>query len=181
MTASASLQSAVKLIGYVSGVLTGPDFINTFKGNNMKFLLMIVMPLVLLMGIQASASEFHGHKVNEYLWDFSADGGSDTVAISLSGKEGARPLPLHAVITDINVWVETAVAGTGSTYSIGNSASATAFVNAASVGTMIQDYVVSPAVVPYAVSAANKQDVKLTIGTQASTGGKVHARIAYDY
>lgn len=146
----------------------------------MKLILALTM-LLAMVGSYASASEIHGHKVNEYIWDFDVDGGSDLAAISLSAKSGARALPLHAVITGVSCWVETAAVGANSVYSLGNTASSTAYLSSVAVATLVKDYVVSPAVVPYAVSAANKEDILLTIGTQVATAGKLHCWMHYDY
>ncbi len=61
-----------------------------------------------------------GVQIEEYVYDFDVDGGAIST-ISLSAKAGAKSLPLGAMVLDVIVYVETAVAAPGSlTMDVGN-------------------------------------------------------------
>lgn len=64
-----------------------------------------------------------GHRlVQEYIYDFSVDGGANGTAIPLETKAGYAPVPVGAVIMGVTARVVTAVVGTSSTVSWGHSA-----------------------------------------------------------
>lgn len=65
-----------------------------------------------------------GRQVQEYLYDFSVDGGVKDANIDLSAKAGYDPIPIGAVITGVTAKVLTAVTGSSSTVSWGHSANA---------------------------------------------------------
>lgn len=56
----------------------------------------------------------------EYVYDFSVDGGVKDAAIVLSDKAGYAPLPVGAIVKSVVAYVEAAVVGTSSTLIWGN-------------------------------------------------------------
>jgi hypothetical protein len=81
------------------------------------------LALLLVMGFsaqsQAACKKNSGVQVQEYLYDFSVDGGSNSTSITLSNKAGYAPLPTGAIVTAVDYSVLTSVAGTSSTVSWG--------------------------------------------------------------
>ncbi len=148
-----------------------------------NFLFMVALLFaVFTVPTVVKASELHGGvHVNEYVWDFAVSGGSSTVAIQLDALDGNHKLPVHATVTNFTAWVETAAVGASGTYSVGNASSSTAYMSSVAVATLVKDYVVSPAVVPYAITGSTLADMKLTIATTAASAGKIHFYVEYRY
>lgn len=74
-----------------------------------------------------SAFKNDGKLVQEYLYDFSVDGGVKDANIELSAKSGYARLPIGAIVTAVTAKVITAVVGSSSTVSWGHSANPDGF------------------------------------------------------
>lgn len=131
----------------------------------------------------------------EYLWDFSVDGGAVS-AIALSSKNGKDSLPLGAVVVDVVAKVETLCTSGGSaTLAWGPTADADGFsgpaiaVASLTAGAvfgreqkpaLLQDDTAKAAKY-HSCIVANDADFKVTIGTAAMTAGKVSFTVLYVY
>lgn len=140
-------------------------------------------------------SEFKndGLKVMEYVYDFDVDGGA-TGAIDLSAKDGYRILPDNALVIDVVAFVETAVAGTSSTLTWGNTTDADGYSGAAiAEATLVADYIhngqgqatallwddTNDHQTYFLANSANDRDFSVTIGTADLTAGKVKFFVMY--
>ena len=140
-------------------------------------------------------SEFKndGLKVQEYVYDFSVDGGA-AGAISLSSKAGARTLPDNAIVQSVVAFVEAAVVGTSSTLSWGNTGNAAGYSGTAiAEATLVLDYIHNGATqgsallwddtndhdTMFLANSANDRDFSVTIGTADLTAGKVKFFVTY--
>jgi hypothetical protein len=137
---------------------------------------------------------FEGEKhVEEYVYDFSVSGGAAS-AITLSDVSGKEPIPVGAIITDIHMYVETAMTSGGSaTIAVGNGDDADGYLAATAFDTWSANDVVR--VGEYAgalvwddtndhkldvyVADANDGAFKLTIATAALTAGKLRFYVEY--
>ena len=130
--------------------------------------------------------------VQEYIYDFDVDGGT-TGAIDLSAKAGYSPLPDNAIIKDVTMLVETAVAGTSSTVAVGNTTDPDGYMAAIAEATLVADYVTAAGVqagallwddtndhmIPFLCNSANDRVFSITIGTADLTAGKVRFMVEY--
>lgn len=139
-----------------------------------------------------------GMKTQEYVYDFATDGGAIST-ISLSGKAGAKLLPVGAIVKSVNARVLTACTSGGSaTVAWGNTADpdgysgvaiAVASLTANAVFNGAEDATNPSALLfnntndemkPYAVtSTANTQDFSVTIATAALTAGKISFTVEF--
>lgn len=134
-----------------------------------------------------------GLQVQEYLYDFDADGGA-TGAISLSSKAGYASLPDNAIVQEVHAFVETAVAGTSSTLAWGNTTDPDGYSGAAiAEATLVADYVTNGSsgdaallwdgtndhYIPFLANSANDRDFSVTVGTADLTAGKVRFMVSY--
>lgn len=130
--------------------------------------------------------------VQEYLYDFSADGGA-TGAISLSGKAGYDAVPQGAIINNVSLKVITAVSGTSSTVAVGNTTDPNGYMEAIAEATLADEFVSHVGVqagallwddtndhtIPFLVNSANDAVFSITIGTADLTAGKVLFFVEY--
>ena len=134
-----------------------------------------------------------GMKVQEYVYDFAVDGGV-IGAIDLSAKAGARTLPDNALVKNVWVFVETAVVGTSSTMSWGNTTDVDGYSGAAvAEATLVADYIHNGSgqatallwddtgdhFTGFLANSANDRDFSITIATGALTAGKVKFFVEY--
>lgn len=134
-----------------------------------------------------------GLNVQQYVYDFSVDGGT-AGAISLSSKAGYSPLPQNSLVLEVDFRVVTAVVGTSSTLAWGNTTDADGYSGTAiAEATLIADYVNNGASngaallwddtndhsIPFLVNSANDADFKVTIGVANLTAGKVVFFVRY--
>lgn len=132
------------------------------------------------------AQELNKSHVQEYVYDFSEDGGA-VGEIVLSSKAGYKGLPEGAIIEEVIASVETACTSGGSaTLSWGNSGDVDGYSGSAkAVGALTADAAFlggadSAALVPsYVDSTANNQNFSVSIATAALTAGKVHFKVKY--
>lgn len=122
----------------------------------------------------------------EYLYDFSVDGGAQGV-IDLSAKAGYAPLPQGAIVENVSLKVITAVVGSSSTVAVGVTTNADGFMEAIAEGTLVDEYVTSIGVqagalmwddtndhkIPFLVNSADDADFQITIATGDLTAGKI--------
>ncbi len=134
----------------------------------------------------------YGLQVQEYLYDFSVDGGA-TGAIDLSAKDGYSVLPQNAIVFDVHLRVITAVVGTSSTVAVGNTTDADGYLVATAEATLVADYVSGAGTsthallwddtndhrIPFLVNSANDADFAITIGTANLTAGKILFYVSY--
>jgi len=132
------------------------------------------------------------HHVQEYIYDFAADGGAQG-AIDLSAKAGFAPLPQGAIVTKVGLKVLTAVVGTSSTVAVGVTTDADGFMAAIAEATLVDEYVTLSGAqagallwddtndhdIPFLVNSANDADVSITIGTADLTAGKLAIWVDY--
>jgi hypothetical protein len=134
-----------------------------------------------------------GLQVQEYVYDFSVDGGA-TGAIDLSAKAGYDPLPDGAIVSEVVAFFEAAIVGTSSTLSWGNTADPDGYSGSAiAEATLVINYVANgfdngaallwddtnDHKIHYLANATNKRDFSVTIGTADLTAGKVKFMVAY--
>lgn len=135
-----------------------------------------------------------GLQVQEYVYDFSVDGGAQG-AIDLSAKDGFDPLPDNAIVSEVVAWVETAATSGGSaTVSYGPSADVDGYSGAAiAVASLTADAVfngfdngaallwddTNDHKIHYITNATNKRDFSVTIATADLTAGKIRFAVAY--
>lgn len=116
----------------------------------------------------------------KFVYDFAVNGGA-LGNISLSSPTGsAFTLPLHALVKSVLVKVATTCTSGGSaTVSVGNTSDVDMYLAAVAVGSLTADYIGTAIGTPVAVTAANLQDVTLTIATAALTAGKIEVHVEY--
>lgn len=122
--------------------------------------------------------------VQEYVYDFSVDGGA-VGAIDLSAKDGYKPLPAGAVIKEVLSSVETAcTSGGAATVSWGNGGDADGYSGTAKAVAALVDNAAfsgksdSGADVP-SVAVSGELDFNVTIATAALTAGKINFKVEY--
>jgi len=125
--------------------------------------------------------------VQEYVYDFSVDGGTAST-ITLSSKDNKDVLPVGAIVTNATVWVQTAATSGGSaTVSFGLGADADGLLSATAVASLTENAVIvgDSTVIPgsAAVRVANAAGgaVTATIATAALTAGKISVLVEYLY
>lgn len=131
--------------------------------------------------------------MQKYVYDFAVDGGAQG-AIDLSAKDGASPLPDNAIVESVVAFVETAVEGTSSTLSWGNTTDPDGYSGTAiAEATLVADYVANgydnaaallwddtnDHMIHFLANDANDKDFSVTIGTADLTAGKVHFFVKY--
>lgn len=141
----------------------------------------------------ASALKNVGVQVQEYLYDFAADGGLVST-IDLSAKAGYGVLPQNALVLDVSFRVITAVVGSTSTLAWGNTTDVDGYSGTAiAEATLVADYVnngpsnaaallwddTNDHTIPFLVNSANDAVFSCTIGTGALTAGKVAFYVSY--
>jgi len=128
-----------------------------------------------------------GMHVQEYVYDFAVDGGTDDTKIDLSAKAGYSPLPSGAVVKQVSLKVITAVVGSSSTVIVGNTTDPNGFMEAIAEATLIDEYVTMGGAqagaliwddtndhqVPFLVNSDNDGDFQMLIGTADLTAGKI--------
>lgn len=133
-----------------------------------------------------------GLQVQEYVYDFSVDGGA-TGAISLSSKAGYASLPDNAIVKQVTMRVIEAVTGTSSTVAVGNTTDPDGYFAAIAEATLVADYVHAGGVgagaliwddtndhmIPFLANSANDRDFSITVGTAALTAGKLVFFVEY--
>ncbi len=134
-----------------------------------------------------------GLNVQEYLYDFADDGGS-TGAITLSTKAGYQSLPDNAIVSEVVAFVETAIVGTSSTLSWGNTTDVDGYSGTAiAEATLVIDAVLNgfdnaaaliwddtnDHKIHFLANSANDRDFSVTIGTADLTAGKVRFMVSY--
>lgn len=134
-----------------------------------------------------------GLQVQEYLYDFSEDGGA-AGAIDLSAKDGYNPLPDGAIVSEVVALVEEAIVGTSSTLAWGNTSDPDGYSGAAIAEASLGADVVRNGFdngaallwddtndhkVHYLANAANERDFSVTIGVADLTAGKVRFMVSY--
>jgi hypothetical protein len=149
----------------------------------MKYLLglflMVFVMLAVVAPAQASLIGNDGLQVQEYVYDFSVEGGAVS-AIDIANGKG---LPVGALIIDVYWKMDTAFTSGGSaTVAIGDATNgarykaATAFDNAA----FADEGVVKAAIgVPFKVAAAADGKPAVTVATAALTAGKIRLFVVY--
>jgi hypothetical protein len=135
----------------------------------------------------------NGLNVQEYVYDFAVDGGT-AGAISLSSKAGYASLPDNAIVSEVVAFVETAVEGTSSTLSWGNTTAADGYSGTAiAEATLVIDYVANgfdnaasllwddtnDHKIHFLANSANDRDFSVTIGVADLTAGKVRFCVSY--
>ncbi len=135
----------------------------------------------------------YGMQVQEYLYDFSVDGGT-AGAIDLSAKDGYHVLPQNAIVIEVYARVITAVAGTSSTLAWGNTTDAdgysgTAIAEASLTADSLHLGAGNGAALlwddtndhytGFLVNSANDADFSCTIGVANLTAGKVAYYVKY--
>ncbi len=134
-----------------------------------------------------------GRQVQEYIYDFAVDGGTDDTKIDLSAKAGYAPIPQGAIVLNVHAKVIDAVVGTSSTLIVGNTTDPNGFMEAIAEATLVDEYVTSAGVqagvllwddtndhlIPFLVNSANDADFQVLIGTADLTAGKVLFLVEY--
>lgn len=139
----------------------------------------------------------NGVNVQQYVYDFSVDGGTNGTAISLSSKDGYDPLPDNALVLEVYARVITAVTSDGSaTVEWGNTTDTNGYSGTAiAVATLAVDYVHSGAtgdaallwdgtndhVTPFLANSANDRDFSVLINVADLTAGKIVFFVKYLY
>lgn len=126
-------------------------------------------------------------QVQEYVYDFSVDGG-DTGTVTLSAKDNKDPLPAGAIVTNATAWVQTAGASGGSaTLSFGLGTDVDGLLSATAVGSLTENAVIVgdstaiPGSAAVRVADAAGGAVTATIAVAALTAGKVSIIVEYLY
>lgn len=133
--------------------------------------------------------------VQEYVYDFAEDGGTDDTFIDLSAKAGYAPLPATAVVTDVGLYVLTTVSGSSSTIDVGNTTDPNGFMAAIAEGSLTAGAAIRAGeqagallwddtndhMIAFPVSAgdADDADFGITIGTADLTAGKIVFWVEY--
>lgn len=141
----------------------------------------------------ASALLNYGLQIQEFLYDFSVDGGA-VGAIVLSDNDNKASLPLNSIVKEVHYRVITAVVGTSSTLAWGNttdadgysgtaiaeaSLTADAVGNGAGNGAALLWDDTNDHYIPFLVNSANDANFSVTIGTANLTAGKVLFYVEY--
>lgn len=129
-----------------------------------------------------------GVLVQEYFYDFAADGGA-IGTVTLSAKDGKAPLPVGAIVLNSTTWVKDAVtSGGAATVSIGLGTDVDGLLTAQALGALTANAVIvgdGAAAVPassatYISSAANGA-VTASIAVAAATAGQISVSVEYIY
>lgn len=134
-----------------------------------------------------------GIHVQEYLYDFDVDGGTDDTKIDLSAKAGVAPLPQGAIVLNVHLKVIDAVVGTSSTIIVGNTTDPDGFYQAIGEATLVDEFVTSGGVqagvliwddtndhlIPFLVNSDDDADFQILIGTADLTAGKMLFMVEY--
>lgn len=130
----------------------------------------------------------NGVLVQEYIYDFSVDGGVYTSAFDLSAKNGYQTLPTGALVFDVYFNVVTAVVGSSSTVKVGNGTDDDGYVESIAEATLVAGYAggsqknkgalvfddTADCNIPNRVTAtATTGRFILTVGTANLTAGKI--------
>lgn len=114
--------------------------------------------------------------VAEYEYDYSVDGGA-TGAYTLSNKANKEPLPLGAVVKEVKVVGQTALAGSGASAKVGHSSN-TALYKAQVTATLYN----ASACFSYDTAfqaKGNNRDIVFTVAGAALTAGKLKVLVEY--
>lgn len=139
-----------------------------------------------------------GLQVQEYVYDYSVDGGVKDVAILLSDKAGYDPLPIGATVVNVVARVETTVESSGSaTVEWGPGANTDGYSGTAiAKATLVANYAhtaqqgagaelwdnTNDANLAYAVtSTANTRSFAVLINTENLSAGKIRFYVSYHY
>ena len=132
--------------------------------------------------------------IQEYLYDFSVDGGANGSAIELSAKDNAADLPIGAIVTGVTAHVLTAVTSDGeATVEWGNNDTDGYSGTAIGKATLVEDYVMDHATVggallwddandhmiPYRISSAATGAFNVLINVADLTAGKIRFFVEY--
>ena len=115
-------------------------------------------------------------QVAEYEYDFAVDGGA-TGAHTLSSKTGKSSLPSGAVVKQVLIVGQTALAGSSASAKFGNSGS-TALYKAQVTATLYTASAVFAYSTPFNANA-NNRDIVMTINGAALTAGKLKVLVEY--
>lgn len=131
--------------------------------------------------------------MNKYVYDFAEDGGA-VGAISLSSKANSQSLPDNAIVESVVAFFESAIVGSSSTLSWGNTTDPDGYSGAAiAEATLVADYVANgydnasallwddtnDHIIHFLCNSADDRDFSVTIGTAPLTAGKVHFFVKY--
>ena len=134
-----------------------------------------------------------GLQVQEYIYDFSVDGGA-VGTIDLSAKSGYAPLPTGSIVVDVMAKVDTAVTtGASGTLAFGNGDDDDGLMAAIGAGSLTANAVFNAAgqdsallwdgtndhMTPYYIDDATTGAVQAKIETGALTAGKVRVLVFY--
>lgn len=132
--------------------------------------------------------------VQEYVYDFSVSGGTNGSAIALDGLTNKEPIPVGAIIKDVNVWVETALtSGAAATISLGNGDSATGYLSAVAYTSFSANAVLGASgqassllwddsnhnIEPFYVADADDGSIDFLINDADLTAGKLTVLVEY--
>ena len=131
--------------------------------------------------------------VQEYVYDFAVDGGTDDTFIDLSAKAGAAVLPQGAIVENVTLRVLTAVEGSSSTMIVGNTTDPNGYMEAIAEASLVAGAVIrvgeqagalmwddtNDHAISFLVDSANDADFGVTIGTADLTVGKVVFMVEY--
>jgi hypothetical protein len=136
-----------------------------------------------------------GLQVQEYVYDFDVDGGTNAAAITLSNKAGYAPIPVGAYVVAVHAHVVTAVTSGGSaTVEWGNGDDADGYSGTAiAKATLVENYVCNHSMGAAALLWDNTNDndkplyiddattgaFKLLINTADLTAGKIVFAVSY--
>jgi len=112
-------------------------------------------------------------QMDVFTYDFSADNSAG--ATGTRDLSDGRDLPTGAVVYDVLVDVETALAGSGASAKIGTSAADASYAADAAIATYSDNALINTFDrTPVKVTGATGADVVLTISGAALTAGKLH-------
>ena len=123
--------------------------------------------------MSAFRNEIH---VAEYEYDYSVDGGATGVYV-LSSKDNKASLPLGAVVKEVQVIGQTALAGSGASAKIGH-ASNDALYKAQVTATLYNASACFSYSTPFQAKG-NNRDVRMTVAGAALTAGKLKVLVEY--
>lgn len=115
-------------------------------------------------------------QVQEYEWDFAAQGGA-TGSYDLTSRPNKEPLELGTIIKAVNIKVMTAASGAGSAAFGSGAASATYKTAAASGGYAADGLTVYST--PFVVTSENLGKVVMAIAGAPLTGGKIKVLVEF--
>ena len=152
-----------------------------------KFLSVFIASLALfsasLVPAHAAGSGFKGQSlVQEYLYDYSVDGGSTSAFIDLSAKKWAQPLAVGCVVDAVNYHVISALTSSGAaTIAVGDASNNARYVTATGYlgGAFDTDDVRAASGVPIVVDAANTGKFGVKFAGAAVTAGKIMFYVKY--